>query len=45
MKSWILVLLNSGCATGERHFPLREPMWRDADLDSVRLVLGGSTGC
>jgi hypothetical protein len=24
-----------GCASGERRFPLREPMWRDTDLASV----------
>ncbi|HSQ66357.1 MAG TPA: hypothetical protein VLM85_24205 [Polyangiaceae bacterium] len=25
----------AGCASGERRFPLREPMWRDTDLASV----------
>ena len=36
MKSRILyasLLLAASCA-GERRFPLREPMWRDTDLDS-----------
>ncbi len=32
----VLLLCTAGaCATGERRFPLREPMWRDTDLDAM----------
>lgn len=36
MKKVLIALLLTACAQSESRFPLRDPMWRDGDLDSVR---------
>jgi hypothetical protein len=33
--TWAVALAVTGCASGERRFPLREPLWRDTDLRPV----------